>query len=215
MKRPLLASAIAGMVLSLLAGCQNMTATQRNTTAGVVTGAVVGAGVAHATGGKPATGAVVGAAVGGTTAYLWSKNMERQQQELQAASAGTSITVARTADNRIRVHIPADASFQSNSAHLQPRMRRFLNRLAESVRRNPGAELLIVGHADSSGNARHNETLSLQRANATRSYLFSRRIAGTRIQTLGRGAYEPIASNSTAAGRARNRRVEIFVARPR
>jgi outer membrane protein OmpA-like peptidoglycan-associated protein len=206
--------AAMGVATWALSGCQSMSTTQRDTTAGVVAGAVVGAGVAHATGGKPAVGAAVGAAVGSVGAYAWSQSMERQRRELQTASRGTAVQVTRTADNRIKIHMPADATFQSNSARIQPRMRSFLDQFANSLRRNHRAEVLIVGHADSSGGAHINTPLSLQRANATRTYLFSRKVMGVRIQTMGRGANEPVANNSTPAGRAKNRRVEIFVTQP-
>ncbi|MDR2324750.1 MAG: OmpA family protein [Acidovorax sp.] len=204
--RPLALAAILA-----LSACQNTTPTQRHTATGAAVGAVAGAGVAHATGGKAATGAVVGAAIGGTAGYLWSKNMERQKQELERSTQGTGIKVTRTDDNRLKLNLPADITFNSYSAVLRPQARTVLNSFANSLRRNPTAQVLIVGHADSSGNAASNETLSLQRANTTRSYIFSRKVQGPRIQTEGRGAREPIASNYTEAGRAQNRRVEIFV----
>lgn len=189
--------------------------TPQRTVAGAAVGAVAGAGIAHATGGKAATGAVAGAAVGGTVAYLWSKNMERQKQELQRATQGTGVQVSRTDDNRLKLHFPADLTFNSHSAVLQPQARTVLNRFADSLRRNPKAQVLIVGHADSSGGPHINDPLSKDRANATRSYIFAQKVMGPRIQTEGRGASEPLASNDTPAGRSKNRRVEIFVAEPR
>ena len=69
----------------------------------------------------------------------------------------------------------------------------------------------IVGHTDSTGSDAINTPLSLNRANSTRDYLMMRGVSGSRIHTEGRGSYQPIASNSTNEGRARNRRVEIFV----
>lgn len=195
-----------------LVACQAPTTTQRNTMIGAGVGALAGAGVAKATGGRAATGALAGAAIGGAGAYLWSQHLERQRQELQASMRGTGVSVSRTADNRLLVAIPADISFDSGSHRIKAKFRPVLNRVEASLRRNPQTDVLIVGHTDSTGNARINDPLSQSRADATRQYLFSRGLRGPRIRTEGQGARSPIASNATAAGRAKNRRVEIYVA---
>lgn len=193
-----------------LAGC-TMTPTQRNTAIGSAVGILAGAGIAKATGGKAGQGALIGAAVGGVGTYIWSANMERQRQELQAATQGTGVNISRTDDNRLLVDIPADVSFDSNSAYIKSAFRPVLNNFASSLQRNPNTQVIIVGHTDSTGGAHINNPLSLNRANATRDYLFSRGVQA-RIQTEGRGANQPIASNDSAWGRSKNRRVEIFVA---
>ena len=69
----------------------------------------------------------------------------------------------------------------------------------------------IIGHTDSTGSDAINDPLSLDRATSTRNYLTARGVSGARIHVDGRGSREPIASNDTAEGRARNRRVEIFM----
>lgn len=195
-----------------LTGCETMTGTQRNTALGVGIGALAGAGIAKATGGKAGTGALIGAAVGGVGTYIWSANMERQRQELEAATRGTGVTVSRTADNQLQLAIPSDISFDSNSATIKSQFRPVLNSFADSLRRNPGTHVVIVGHTDSTGGAHINDPLSLNRANAARDYIFNQGVRGPRIQTEGRGAREPVASNESAWGRAKNRRIDIFVA---
>lgn len=195
-----------------LTGCETMTDTQRNTALGVGIGALAGAGIAKATGGKAGTGALIGAAVGGVGTYIWSANMERQRQELEAATRGTGVTVSRTADNQLQLAIPSDISFDSNSATIKSQFRPVLNSFANSLRRNPGTHVVIVGHTDSTGGAHINDPLSLNRANAARDYIFNQGVRGPRIQTEGRGAREPVASNESAWGRANNRRIDIFVA---
>ena len=195
-----------------LTGCETMTDTQRNTALGVGIGALAGAGIAKATGGKAGTGALIGAAVGGVGTYIWSANMERQRQELEAATRGTGVTVSRTADNQLQLAIPSDISFDSNSATIKSQFRPVLNSFTDSLRRNPGTHVVIVGHTDSTGGAHINDPLSLNRANAARDYIFNQGVRGPRIQTEGRGAREPLASNESAWGRAKNRRIDIFVA---
>ena len=206
------AAALALATAVALTGCETMADTQRNTALGVGIGALAGAGIAKATGGKAGTGALIGAAVGGMGTYIWSANMERQRQELEAATRGTGVTVSRTADNQLQLAIPSDISFDSNSATIKSQFRPVLNSFANSLRRNPGTHVVIVGHTDSTGGAHINDPLSLNRANAARDYIFNQGVRGPRIQTEGRGAREPVASNESAWGRAKNRRIDIFVA---
>ena len=196
-----------------LSGCAtSMTEAQRNTMIGVGVGALTGAAIAKSTGGKAGQGALIGAAVIGTGTYLWSANMERQRKELEAATQGTGVTVSRTSNNQLLMAIPSDISFDSNSAYIKSQFHPVLNSFVTSLRNNPQTEVIIVGHTDSTGGAHINDPLSLNRANAARDYIFSKNVQGPRIQTEGRGSREPVASNTTAAGRAQNRRIEIFIA---
>ena len=72
--------------------------------------------------------------------------------------------------------------------------------------------ITIVGHTDNTGSDAINDPLSVNRAAATRDYLAARGVGSNRISINGRGSHEPIADNNTVSGRAKNRRVEIFVA---
>jgi outer membrane protein OmpA-like peptidoglycan-associated protein len=73
-------------------------------------------------------------------------------------------------------------------------------------------EVRIVGHTDSTGSDAVNNPLSVNRAQSARDYLVSRGVNSSRISIDGRGSREPIADNSTESGRARNRRIDIFLA---
>ena len=86
-----------------------------------------------------------------------------------------------------------------------------LDRFASSLRDNPNTDVRIVGHTDNTGSDAINNPLSVDRATSTRNYLTARGVSNARIRVEGQGSYQPIASNSTPDGRARNRRVEIFV----
>lgn len=209
MKNKVIVALAATMALT---ACETMTETQRNTALGVGVGALAGAGIAKATGGKAGTGALIGAAIGGVGTYIWSASMERQRKELEAATRGTGVTVSRTSDNQLKMAIPADISFDSNSAYIKSQFRPVLNSFVSSLRSNPNTHVIVVGHTDSTGNPSINDPLSLNRANATRDYIFRQGVQGPRIQTAGRGAREPVASNDSSWGRSKNRRVEIFVA---
>ena len=89
-----------------------------------------------------------------------------------------------------------------------------LDQFASSLNQNPATIVTIVGHTDSTGSDAVNDPLSVNRAASTRSYLTARGVDPQRIAIDGRGSAEPVADNSTIAGRARNRRVEIYVAEP-
>lgn len=216
MRKNIVVAATAAVLL--ISGCanMNMSDTQRRTATGAGVGALAGAVLGSATGGKAGTGALVGAGVGALGTYIWSQNMEKQKREMEAATQGTGISVSQTADNQLKLDIPSDISFATGKSDIQGNFAPVLDRFADGLRNNVNTDVRIVGHTDSTGSDSINNPLSLQRANSTRNYLTARGVGGTRIQTEGRGSYEPIASNSTADGRARNRRVEIFVGeRPR
>ena len=196
---------------ALASGCAEMSDTQRRTATGAGVGAVGGAAIGAMTGGRAGTGAAIGAGVGALGGYIWSQHMEKQKQEMQAATQGSGVTVTQTADNQLKLDIPSDISFATGRSDIQANFRPILDRFAEGLRNNPAAEVRIIGHTDSTGTDAINNPLSLDRAISTRNYLTSQGVGGTRIQTEGRGSREPIATNETAAGRERNRRVEIYV----
>lgn len=195
----------------LVSGCADMTETQRRTATGAGIGAAAGAVLSSITGGRAETGAILGAGAGALGTYLWSQNMERQKREMEQATRGTGVAVTQTADNQLRLDIPSDISFDTGRSEIKPNFEPVLDRLAESMRNNPGAEVRIVGHTDNTGSESLNERLSLDRAISARNYLTARGVSGARIRVEGRGDREPIASNDSAQGRARNRRVEIYV----
>ena len=201
--RGLLIAATAAALLTT--GCANMTETQRNTGIGAGVGAVAGGLIGD---GK---GAAIGAAVGAAGGYAWSRYMENKRVQMQQATAGTGVQVTQTPDNQLKLHIPNDISFQTGRADLEPRLRPILDQFAQGLGQQPGTEVFIVGHADSTGSDAINNPLSQQRANSVRDYLVSRGADSRIIRTEGRGSREPVASNATDAGRAQNRRVEIFL----
>ena len=208
-------SAIA-IGISGLAGCANMTETQKTTGTGAAIGAVAGGVIGAATGGgrSAATGAAIGAAVGAGGGYLWSKHMEEQKRAMEQATQGTGVSVSQTADNQLKLDIPSDVSFDTGRYAIKPNLRPILDRFATTLNQNPVTTVTIIGHTDSTGTDAINNPLSVNRAAATRDYLVSRGVASSRIAIDGRGSREPVADNNTAAGRAKNRRVEIFVAEP-
>ena len=209
MHHKIVVSAVAS--LAILSGCANMSDTQRTTTTGAGVGALGGAAVGAIAGGHAGKGAVIGAGVGALGSYIWSQHMEKQKREMEQATQGTGINVSQTADNQLKLDIPSDISFDTGRSDIKGNFAPILDRFAASLRDNQNTNVRIVGHTDNTGSDAINNPLSVDRATSTRNYLTMRGVSGQRIQVEGQGSYQPIASNSTPAGRAQNRRVEIFV----
>lgn len=203
------AIAFTAAAVFALSACSSMDESQRKTAQTTGIGAAAGAAVGAIAGGS--RGAAIGAAVGGLGGYVWSQHMENQRKQLETSTQGTGVEVQKTQDNRLKVMIPGDLSFDPGRADIKPNFRPVLDQFAQSLVQNPASVIQIVGHTDATGNDAANVQLSRDRANATRDYLASRGVTTNRIATDGRGEREPVASNDTDAGRARNRRVEIFV----
>jgi outer membrane protein OmpA-like peptidoglycan-associated protein len=100
-------------------------------------------------------------------------------------------------------------NFETNSARLTSGSLAILDRVAASLVDSPEVKVEIGGHTDSSGSDSHNKALSSARAESVRDYLVSKGVAASRLVAKGYGESAPIADNSTAAGRAKNRRVEL------
>jgi len=216
MQMPFKTGVIAAAVLAALAlpGCAGMSQTEKDTATGAGIGAAAGAVIGAMTGGHVAKGAAIGAAVGAAGGYIWSKHMQEQQQSMEDATQGTGVEVSRTKDNRLKLEIPSDVSFDVGKADIKPQMRPVLDKFAQNLTRYPETTVHIVGHTDSTGSDAINNPLSIDRAASTRNYLAARGVAQSRVTIDGHGSRQPIADNSTAQGRAKNRRVEIFVGEP-
>ncbi|MDM0019930.1 OmpA family protein [Variovorax saccharolyticus] len=210
MKKFVLASCAAALVLTGCAGT-GLTDTQRNTGVGAGVGALAGAAIGSATGGRAGTGAAVGALAGAAGGYLWSQRMENQKRQMEAATKGTGVAVTQTANNELKLAIPSDISFDVGRSAIKPNFSPVLDQFASGLRNNPNADVRIIGHTDSTGTDAINNPLSIERAASTRDYLVARGVPAGSIRTEGRGSREPIADNNTDAGRAQNRRVEIYV----
>lgn len=210
-------SLISAVVLTLaISGCAQMTPSQQGTATGAGIGAGLGAilgGTTGSGGGKRAAGgAVLGGAAGAVIGNIWSNRMENQKREMERATQGSGVQVSQTADNRLKLEIPSDISFDTNRSDISANFRPILDRFAATLHDNPATSVTIVGHTDNTGSDAVNNPLSVDRASRTRDYLVNRGISSGRFSVTGRGEYEPIASNDNGAGRARNRRVEMYVA---
>jgi outer membrane protein OmpA-like peptidoglycan-associated protein len=208
---------IGAIALTLLvSGCADMSPTQKGTATGAGIGAGLGAILGGTTGGggrnRAAGGAVLGGAAGAVIGNIWSNRMENQKRAMEQATQGTGVQVSQTADNRLKLEIPSDISFDTNRADIKSNFRPILDRFSNTLVEHPATTVTIIGHTDNTGSNALNDPLSVDRAANTRNYLSARGVAPARLSVSGRGEHDPIASNDDSAGRARNRRVEIYVA---
>jgi outer membrane protein OmpA-like peptidoglycan-associated protein len=209
--------AISALALALTAtGCADMSSTQRGTATGAGIGAGIGGLLGAATGnggaGRALGGAAIGGALGAVVGNVWSTRMENQKRAMEQATKGTGVQVTQTQDNRLKLEIPSDISFDSGRADIRPNFRMVLDRFAATLNENPATMVTIVGHTDNTGSDAINNPLSMERAARTRDYLTTRGVSPGRFNIAGRGSHEPLFANNSEANRARNRRVEIFVA---
>jgi outer membrane protein OmpA-like peptidoglycan-associated protein len=144
--------------------------------------------------------------------------MDRAEQELRdamAPAASGGATVERVAPDEVRVRMPSDITFDFNRADLRQEFLPRIRDLARTLARYPGMQVNVVGHADAIGPDAYNLRLSERRAWSVSEALEQFGVPRARIGATGVGEWEPIASNASEWGRARNRRVEISVKAPK
>lgn len=141
-----------------------------------------------------------------------AEKAEREKQELRASLLDQFNRILETRDTpRGLVVTMADVLFDTGKYELRPAAREKLARLSGIVLAHPGLNLQVEGHTDSTGSDEFNQKLSEQRANSTREYLIKQGLAEANVAAAGFGKTMPVAENATAAGRQKNRRVEIIV----
>lgn len=194
----------------VLSGC-GASNTVKGTGVGAGAGAAVGAGIgAIAGGGKGAAwGAGIGAVIGGAAGAIIGNKMDKQAAELEQIE-GAQVEKINEGE-AIKVTFESGILFATNSSTLNTASRISLDKFATSLLNNPDTDVKIYGHTDSTGNDAINNPLSERRAESVYNYLVSKGVAGTRMISQGFGSTQPVADNSTVAGRAENRRVEVFI----
>ena len=114
-------------------------------------------------------------------------------------------------EQKIIIDAFENLQFDTNKATIKATSYPSLDKLAELLKKYPNTTTTLSGYTDNTGNRAYNVDLSKRRANAVKDYLVNKGIAATRISADGFGPENPVAENTTAAGRAKNRRVEIDV----
>lgn len=198
------AIAAASFVLS---GCDSMTKTQKGAAIGAGAGGTIGAIIGKKAG-NTAVGAIIGGAIGGTAGAFIGRRMDRQAAEIKQTVPGAE--VINTGEGLI-VKFDSGILFDVDKSDLKANAKTNIANLAKSMQNNPETNITIIGHTDDTGSDAYNQSLSERRAAAVRDYTVAQGVSSSRLTTIGKGESEPIADNTTEAGRAQNRRVEIVI----
>ncbi len=176
---------------------------------GAILGAIIGNNVGE--GGNGELGAVIGGVVGGTAGVIIGNKMDKQAQEIEQEIPGAQV---ERVDDGIVVTFDENSGvyFDTNKYNINAASQATLDKLTNVLREYPDTNVLVVGHTDSTGSEEYNMTLSKQRAQSVTNYFTNvKGLSSSRFTTNWYGEQTPVADNSTAAGRAQNRRVNVVI----
>lgn len=205
---------VGGLVLS---GCTTNPYTgQQQISKGAIgglLGAAAGAAIAKSNGDSDKAGraAAIGALLGGGVGVY----MDAQEKKLREQMQGTGVEVERNQQTgAVDLIMPGNITFATDSAVIAGSFTGTLSQLASTLAQYDKTTITVRGYTDNTGSAAYNQRLSQDRANSVASYLSRSGVPASRIQAIGYGMSNPVASNATPEGRAQNRRVEISINPP-
>ncbi len=200
----------SALVLAACAGDPN-----RRAKIGAATGAVLGGVVGKQLGDNSDTNLAIGAAIGALAGGAAGNYMDKQhaalQERLAAEAARDELFITQLSGNALRIGVASDISFAVGKSELKFEAQSTFEKIANVLKDYDKTAIHLVGHTDSTGSDALNQKLSLDRAETVASFMGSRGVPSSRMKVWGRGESEPIATNDTDAGRARNRRVDIVI----
>ena len=200
---------IAIIVLLLLpfTSCKNWSKTAKGTTIGASAGALAGAVIGKAAG-NTTTGAIIGAAVGGASGAAIGNYMDKQAEELEEELQNAE--VERVGEG-IKITFDSGILFDTDSYTLKDPSKRDLEDLARVLKDYEDTNIMFGGHTDSRGSDSYNQDLSEQRARSVAEFMAFIDVDPERMTIVGYGEEKPVATNETAEGRQKNRRVEVAI----
>ncbi|APA66072.1 MAG: OmpA family protein [Maribacter dokdonensis] len=203
------------IALAMVMSCstvKNANKTQKGAVIGATGGAVIGGVLGNnvGSGNNTALGAILGAAIGGAAGGYIGNRMDRQAERIEEEIPGAEV---KRVGEGINVTFNEDAGvyFDTNKSNVQGTSATTLNKLVGIFKEYPKSNILVEGHTDSAGAEEYNLNLSKQRAESVTNYLISQGIDASRFDTKWYGETQPVGDNSTAAGKAKNRRVELAI----
>lgn len=203
-----------GLIISLTncKAIQNANNKQKGAVIGTAGGAVIGAIIGNnvGKGGNGELGAVIGGVVGGTAGVLIGNKMDKQAQKIEEEIPGAEV---ERVDDAIVVTFDENSGvyFATDKYNINTASQTTLNKLSGVFKEYPDTNILVVGHTDSVGSEDYNMTLSKNRAYAVTNYLINKGLSSGRFTTNWFGETQPLHDNSTAEGRAKNRRVNVAI----
>jgi outer membrane protein OmpA-like peptidoglycan-associated protein len=180
----------------------------KKTAIGAGTGAAVGAGVGAVIGhqsGNKGQGAAIGAGIGALLGAGVGNRLDRQARELEA------LAETRRTENGIVTTLKDSLLFDSGKADLKSAAIENIEKITDILKKYPENRLVVVGYTDSTGTTAQNQRLSERRAQAVRLAMITRGLSSSVVEAVGQGSSNPVAPNTTAEGRAKNRRVELLI----
>lgn len=178
---------------------------------GAALGALTGAVIANNTGGKSYQGAIYGALAGAAAGGALGNYYDKQAKELAAIADVQKVKDANGKTIRLVITLKNDILYETGNAALSSASVSTLNDLLRVLKKYPKNNIIVAGHADSTGSEEYNQVLSTNRAKGVYDYLVGNGLKTLSIQYVGYGSAQPVASNETEAGRAKNRRVELLI----
>ena len=197
------------LCMGLIVACNN---TQKGAGIGAGGGALLGAIIGHMAG-NTAIGAAIGGAVGAGAGAIIGKKMDKAKAEAEAVKNAQVETVTDANGlQAVKVTFDSGILFATGKADLSASAKNSLAQFSKVLNNNKGCDIAIIGHTDSTGSDAVNQPLSVSRANSVNNYLKSCGVSSTQIKSVeGQGSTNPVADNSTEAGRKQNRRVEVYM----
>ncbi|RNL92664.1 OmpA family protein [Sinomicrobium pectinilyticum] len=179
---------------------------------GAAGGAVLGGILGNNIGNKKnsALGAIIGGVVGGAAGTYIGDRMDRQAERIEEEIPGADVTRVGEGIN-VTFDEKSGVYFATNKYDINSESANTLNKLAGIFKEYPNTLVLVEGHTDNTGSAEYNMGLSQRRAQSVTSFLVSQGISSGRFTTKWYGEDQPKYDNSTADGRAKNRRVELAI----
>lgn len=201
----------------IMVGCNN---TQKGATIGTAGGAVLGAIIGKIAG-NAGVGAAIGGAVGAGTGAIIGNRMDKVKKQAEAVqNAQVQQVTDANGLQAVKVTFDSGILFPTSSSTLQSSAQSSLIQFANVLKQNTDADVAIQGYTDNDPwkgstaeqSVQKNLNLSQQRAQSVSTFLIGQGVSGTQIKSVqGFGEQNPVADNSTAAGKAQNRRVEIYL----
>ncbi len=184
-------------------------------------GAILGAGGGAALGsiigaiaGNTAIGTAIGTAVGAGTGAVIGNRMDKVKKQAQAQLQNAEVETVKDANglDAVKVTFSSGILFATNKADLTTASKNELNKLIGIMKQNSDVSIDIQGYTDSTGNDAINNPLSVNRAQSVANYLTANGVQYSQLKKVnGYGSSNPVADNSTEAGRQKNRRVEVYL----
>ena len=200
------AAFLVALVLAGAPGCASMNKTSKGAVIGATAGGVVGGVIGNRTG-STTRGAIIGAVVGGAAGAIIGHRMDQRAKEIEQNVPGA---IVERVGEGIQITFPSGLLFDFDSDVVRSNAATNLNNLANNLSKYGDSNLMIAGHTDAVGSAEYNQALSDRRAESAASYLTAQGVT-RHIAVAGLGEREPVASNTTEAGRQMNRRIEIAI----